>query len=80
MPLGKHGEIGTPTTVPIPSFGANGIEATKNGKTLYVVSLSLGTYYKIDAETEEVVQITLTENGNPAIAPRGDGAHPPRAH
>jgi hypothetical protein len=73
VPLGKRGEIGTPTTVPIPFFGANGIEATKNGNTLYVVSLSLGTYYKIDTETEEPVQITLTENGNPAIAPRGDG-------
>jgi hypothetical protein len=73
VPLGKHGEIGTPTTISIPFIGANGIEATPNGDTLYVVSITLSKYYKIDAETGETVEITLTENGAPATAPRGDG-------
>src|SRR5262245_39339191 len=73
VPLGKHGEIGTPTTVPVPFFGGNGIEATPNGKTLIVVSIGLNTYYNVDVETGDATEITLSENGAPASAPRGDG-------
>jgi hypothetical protein len=76
VPLGKHGEIGTPTAVPIPFYGANGIEATKNGKTLIVVSIGQSKYYKIDADTSgcpvvvpgECEEIVLDQP-----APRGDG-------
>jgi hypothetical protein len=68
VPLGKHGEIGTPVQVPIPFFGANGIEATKDGKTLIVVSITQSKYYKIGAETEETQEIVLDQP-----APRGDG-------
>jgi hypothetical protein len=73
VPLGKRGEIGTPTTVPIPFFGANGIEATKNGKTLVVAGFSTGEYFTLDTETEAVRKIDITENGAPASLPRGDG-------
>lgn len=73
VPLGKRGEIGVPTTVPVPFFGGNGIEATPNGKTLIVVSLSLSKYYKVETATGKTTEITLTENGAPGSAPRGDG-------
>src|SRR5262245_48812586 len=68
VPLGKHGEIGMPVQVPIPFIGANGIEATPNGKTLLVVSIALSTYWKIDAETGAATQITLDQ---PGLALRG---------
>jgi hypothetical protein len=70
VPLGKHGEIGTPTTIPIPFLGANGIEATPNGKTLIAVSITLSTYWKIDADTGQATQITLDQ---PGLALRPDG-------
>ena len=68
VPLGTHGEIGAPELVPVPFFGANGIEATPNGKTLIVVSIGQSKYYNVDAETGETQEIVLNE-----IAPRGDG-------
>ena len=80
VPLGKHGEIGTPTTVPIPFFGANGIEATKNGKTLYAVSLTLGTYYKIDTKTGETVEIHADRERQSRQRSARRRAHPPWAH
>jgi hypothetical protein len=73
VPLGKHGEIGTPTTVPITFFGANGIEATKNGKTLVVAGFSTGEYFTVDTKTGAVDKIDITENGAAASLPRGDG-------
>jgi hypothetical protein len=73
VPLGKNGEIGTPTTIPFPVFGANGIEATPNGKTLIVAGFSTGQYFKVDTETNAVQEIQITENGAPASLPRGDG-------
>jgi hypothetical protein len=76
VPLGKQGEIGAPTTVPIPLFGANGIEATKNGKTLIVVSISQGKYYKIDADTAGCPDLVPGECEEIVLdqpAPRGDG-------
>ena len=68
VPLGKHGEIGSPTTVPIPFFGANGIEATKNGNTLIIAGFTTGELYKLDTETNEVTKITLD-----GPLPRPDG-------
>jgi len=73
VPLGKHGEIRTPTTVPIPFFGANGIEATKNGKTLVIAGFTTGEYFMLDTETNAVHKIDITEHGAPASLPRGDG-------
>jgi hypothetical protein len=77
VPLGNDGSIGTPTTVPVPFFGGNGIEATPNGDTLVVNSISQGTppgeYFKVDTATGAATEITLTENGAPASAPRPDG-------
>jgi len=68
LPLGTHGEIGAPEMVPIPFFGANGIDATANGKTLIVVSLGQSKYYAVDAETGATNEIVLDQP-----APRGDG-------
>jgi len=68
VPLGKHGEIGTPTTVPIPFFGANGIEATTNGKTLVVAGFTTGELFTVDTETNEVNKIQLDD-----ALPRPDG-------
>ncbi len=68
VPLGQHGEIGTPTTVPVPFWGGNGIEATPDGKTLIVVSISQSKYYNVDAETGATEEIVLDQP-----APRGDG-------
>jgi hypothetical protein len=73
VPLGEDGEIGTPTTIPFPVFGANGIEATPNGKTLIVAGFSTGQYFRVDTETDAVQEIQITENGAPASLPRGDG-------
>lgn len=68
VPLGTHGEIGTPEMVPIPFIGANGIEATPNGKTLIIVSIGLSKFYSFDTETGETQEILLDQ-----AAPRGDG-------
>jgi hypothetical protein len=73
VPLGKHGEIGTPTKVSIPFFGANGIEATKSGKTLVIAGFTTGEYFTLDTGTNAVEKIDITENGAPASLPRGDG-------
>jgi hypothetical protein len=73
IPLGKHGEIGTPVIVPVSFPSGNGIEATKNGKTLVVASFAPGLYYTVDTKTNAVHQISITENGQPASLPRGDG-------
>jgi sugar lactone lactonase YvrE len=68
VPLGTQGEIGAPEMVPISFFGANGIEATPNGKTLIVVSIGQSKYYRVDVETGETEEIVLDQ-----AAPRGDG-------
>jgi hypothetical protein len=82
VPLGKHGEIGTPVVVPVTFPSANGIEATKNGKTLVVASFSPfvapnppvpSKIYTVDTATNAVHEITITENGAPASLPRADG-------
>ncbi len=82
VPLGKHGEIGTPVIVPVPFPSGNGIEATKNGKTLVAVSFSPfvagsppvpSRFYTIDTKTNVAHEIAITENGAPASLPRADG-------
>lgn len=82
VPLGKHGEIGTPVVVPVMFPSGNGIEATKNGKTLVVASFSPfvapnppvpSKIYTVDTKTNAVHEITITENGAPASLPRADG-------
>ncbi len=82
VPLGKHGEIGTPVVVPVTFPSGNGIEATKNGKTLVVASFSPfvapnpavpSKIYTVDTKTNAVHEITITENGAPASLPRADG-------
>ena len=82
VPLGRHGEIGTPVVVPVTFPSANGIEVTKNGKTLVVASFSPfvapnppvpSKIYTVDTTTNAVREITITENGAPASLPRADG-------
>ena len=62
--------------MPIPFFGANGIEATKNGKTLIVVSILDNKYYKLDADTAAARRSSRAECEEIVLdqpAPRGDG-------
>ena len=82
VPLGKHGEIGAPVVVPVTFPSGNGIEVTKNGKTLVVASFSPfvapnppvpSKIYTVDTKTNAVHEITITENGAPASLPRADG-------
>lgn len=43
----------------IDGFNANGIEATPNGKTLFVVHSSLGIIYRVDPDTGNATEIDL---------------------
>ena len=50
-------------------FNANGIDATPNGKTLFIVNSVLGTLYTVDPETGEA---TLIDLGGETVV-NGDG-------
>jgi hypothetical protein len=76
VPLGQHGEIGTPVTIPVPFTGGNGIEVTETGKSLIVVSISESKYFKIDADTSGCKVVVPGECDEIVLdqpAPRGDG-------
>ena len=71
IPLGVGGELGTTVEVlnaahPIP--GANGIEATPNGDTLVVVSITTNQLFTVDAVTGATSPIAVD-----APVLRGDG-------
>jgi sugar lactone lactonase YvrE len=69
IPIGPNGELGTTTeTIPVPFTGGNGIEATADGKTLVAVSITTGTLYAIDTESNAASEIVLDK---PLV--RGDG-------
>jgi sugar lactone lactonase YvrE len=79
VPLGPAGELSDPSMVEMiplsgdwvqmPSFNANGIVATPNGKNLIVVSSAAQAVYLVDPETGEATQIDL----NGMAIPNGDG-------
>jgi sugar lactone lactonase YvrE len=69
VPLAKNGELATPHTfqaIPltgdyesVPGFNANGIAATRNGKTLIIVNSSAGALYNVDPTTGFATRIEL---------------------
>jgi sugar lactone lactonase YvrE len=76
VPIGPGGALGMPMTVPLtgdftlqPGFNLNGIDATRNGKTLIAVQSNTGRLFAIDAATGEASGIDL---GGESV-PNGDG-------
>jgi sugar lactone lactonase YvrE len=79
VPIGPGGALGGPAdvqTVPLTGdftlaagFNVNGIDATPDGKTLFIVQSNLGRLYKVDAATGVADLIELT--GGDAAS--GDG-------
>jgi WD40 repeat protein len=69
IPLRANGQLPDPSQVreiplggdfmPGPSFSANGIDATPNGKWLVIVNSSLGTLYRVDPQTGLATEIDL---------------------
>jgi sugar lactone lactonase YvrE len=69
--LGRGGVTRIPLTGDIvyqPGNNANGIEATRNGKTLVIVQTNVGKVFTVDPETGRTDEITLTQ---PVV--NGDG-------
>jgi hypothetical protein len=79
LPLGPDGSLPDPTDVEViglpgefdlpGGFGANGIEATADGKALIVVHSNLGALYRVDTESDVVTQLELWGDA----VPSGDG-------
>ncbi len=79
VPLGTRGELPDQADVEAieltgdfsqpPSFGANGIEATANGKSLVIVSSADAAIFSVDPETGVATEIDL---GGESL-PNGDG-------
>jgi sugar lactone lactonase YvrE len=77
VPIGTSGALGAFQTVgltgamlALPGFNLNGIDATRNGKTLIAVQSNTGMLFRIDAATGAARQITLA--GGESV-PNGDG-------
>ena len=69
IPIAPNGDLGaTSETIPVPFSGGNGIEATPDGSTLIVVSITLSTLYRFDTATNTTTQIVANEPCR-----RGDG-------
>jgi hypothetical protein len=62
-------ELSGPAAEFVPGFNLNGIDATRNGKTLIVVNSTKGELYAVDARTGESELIDL---GGGSV-PTGDG-------
>jgi hypothetical protein len=77
VPVSRQGGVGTPEIVRltgpagdfVPGFNLNGIDATRDGKTLIVVNSSKGELYTVDAATGASELIDL----GGASVPTGDG-------
>lgn len=76
VPIGPGGSLGSPEEVPldeeVPSvdgFNLNGIDATRDGKTLIVAHSARGELYTIDAATAEAEKVDL----GGATLPNADG-------
>ncbi len=77
VPVSRRGGVGEPETVPLsgpagdfdPGFNLNGIDATRDGKTLIVVNSGKGELYTVDAETGASKLIDL----GGGTVPTGDG-------
>ncbi|MEV0291705.1 MULTISPECIES: hypothetical protein [unclassified Kribbella] len=69
VPIGKHGRIGSPQTIPLTGPAAaiigelpnlNGIDATPDGRTLIVGHTPLGALFLVDPKTGVSRAITIT--------------------
>jgi hypothetical protein len=77
VPVSRRGGVGEAETLPLsgpaaefdPGFNLNGIDATRNGKTLIVVNSAKGELYTVNARTGESELIDL---GGGSV-PTGDG-------
>jgi sugar lactone lactonase YvrE len=76
VPIEASGGFGDPETLPltgdieyIEGFNANGIDATPNGKTLFIVQSNTGKLFTVDPTTGLTTEIDL---GGEAV-PMGDG-------
>jgi sugar lactone lactonase YvrE len=77
VPVSRHGEVGAPETIAlsgpaaefVDGFNINGIDATKDGRTLIAVNSAKGELYTIDAKTGESALIDL----GGVTVPTGDG-------
>lgn len=78
VPIGPGGSLGDGETVPLSGDyvhgtgnNLNGIDASRNGRTLIAVQSNTGTLYKIDPETGEATAIDL----GGATVVNGDGIY-----
>ena len=77
VPVSRRGEIGQPEPITltgpasefVPGFNLNGIDATGDGRTLFVVNSTKGALYTVDARTGASSEIDL---GGGSV-PTGDG-------
>ena len=76
IPIGSGGALGDAQTIPLtgdfslqPGFNLNGIDATKNGKTLIAVQSNTGKLFQIDPSSGVTRLISL---GTESV-PNGDG-------
>jgi len=76
VPIERGGGFGEPETLPLTGdiqytdgFNANGIDATPNGKTLFLVQSNTGQLFTVDPESGVASEIDL---GGEAV-PMGDG-------
>ncbi len=77
VPIGRHGEVGDPVTVPlsgpaaafVDGFNLNGIEATRDGRWLISVNSTTGALFRIDPRSGASIAIDL----GGASASAGDG-------
>ena len=76
-----NGAPGEPATIPLTGdltyrggFNVNGIAATPDGGTLYVVQSNAASLFAVDPATGVTTKIALTDaTGNPATIPNADG-------
>lgn len=76
VPINRSGGFGAPETLPLTGdiqytegFNANGIDATPNGKTLFIVQSNTGLLFNVDPETGVATELDL---GGETV-PMGDG-------
>jgi sugar lactone lactonase YvrE len=76
IPIGPRGALGAVQTIPVggdfalaTGFNLNGIDATRNGKTLIAVQSNAGKLFRIDPSTGVAREISL---GGESV-PNGDG-------
>jgi sugar lactone lactonase YvrE len=76
IPIGEGGALGDAQTIPLtgdfalqPGFNLNGIDATKNGKTLIAVQSNTGKLFQIDPSSGVTRLISLGAES----VPNGDG-------